>query len=221
MHSTLVTSHRNFIRAALVAFGLACSAGVSAAAVDSGPTDTVKGRAPTATPTYVNTSRPGQPPVDGETVTVTPGFNDVDHDDEYEIKYVWKRNGDDIAGETTESYTLTPADIGATLTVEVMPSTDPTITDPHLAEAPGIATITTGTTASDKPISVAIYKGGTLLVGNPIVGDVLEAVPTCLTTCSTSLTYTWTADAQGVGTNSANYTVTKDDQKKVIIVSVE
>lgn len=217
----MVSANRNLFRVVFVALGFSYVMAAAAASVDSAPTDTVKGRAPTAAPTYENTTRPGQPAIDGDTVVVTSGFDDADGDAEFNTEYVWKRDGSPIAGATAESYTLAPADIGAVLTVEVTPATDPAITDPYQASSPSIATIDTATETSDRPISVAIHKNGAPLVGNPIVGDVLQAVPTCIGTCASDLTYAWDAGSQVVGTNSANYTVTKDDQKKAIKVSVE
>jgi hypothetical protein len=188
-----------------------------ASAVDSAATDPVHGRAPTVTPTFENTSRPGLAPVDGETVTITPVFADQDGDVEDAITYIWKRGGSVITGVTSDSYTLTSADLGTTLTVEVTPSTDASITEPAIGSME-VVTIVAGATAGNQPTVIDIFKNGSLLAGNPIVDDVLTATPTCVATCDPSLVYTWKVDGIDAGTG-LTYTVLKGDQKKAITVS--
>ena len=82
-----------------------------------------------------------------------------------------------------------------------------------------VATITVSSVAGDKPISMAIHRGGAVLTTQPIVGDTLTAVPTCAAACDPNLVYSWTVGGTAAGTSANTYVVTKDDQKKVIAVS--
>ena len=213
-HSTSF-SRNHLAVALLLTLGLGGSA--SAATISSDPTDSVIGRVPVVAPTIANQTRPGEAPVDGEVVIVTPNFTDVDGDAD-ESTYVWKRDGSPISGASSTTYTLTPEDLGATLSVEVTPLTDSAITEPYEGDMVAVE-ITAGTVAGGKPMSIAIHKGGAPLSGSPIVNDTLTAVPTCATTCDNNLVYTWTVGGVTVSESSANYVVKKEDQKKVIVVS--
>jgi hypothetical protein len=207
---------RSHLAAAMfLAVGLVGSA--SAATISSDPTDTVIGRAPVVAPTIANQTRPGEPPVDGEIVVVTPNFTDLDGDADRST-YVWKRDGALISGASSTTYTLTPADLGTTLSVEVTPVTDSAITEPFEGDMVAVE-IAAGDVAGGKPLSIAIHSGGAPVDGSPIVGDTLTAVPTCATTCDSNLVYTWTVGGVTVSESSANYVVKKEDQKKAIVVS--
>lgn len=211
-------NRKKLVSAMTIALGLTLHAGwASAADVSSAPTDTVIGRAPVVAPTIANQSRPGQPPVNGEVVAVTSGFSDADQDTE-QTTYVWKRGATVISGATTSTYTLVAADLGQTLTAEVTPETDATITEPAVGTMVPV-TIVAATVAGNKPLSIAIHRSGSLLTGAPIVGDSLTAVPTCVTTCDPDLVYSWTVGGTSAGGSSDTYVVTKDDQKKAIVVS--
>lgn len=150
-------------------------------------------------------------------MTITPVFADVDGDTEQAITYVWKRAGTVISNATSESYTLVPADVGVILTAEVTPTTDPLITEPAVGTMVQVSIIT-GTIAGTQPTTIEIWKSGALLVGNPIVDDVLTATPICVATCDPGIVYTWKVDGVDAGTG-ATYTVLKGDQKKVITVT--
>lgn len=221
--------------------------GVSGAvmAVTSAPTATVKGHVPSysgAGVIFHDNNSNGVADI-GDTITAAgSGFADPDLDDEAPATYIWSREGAVVTGVTGATYTLGLADLGKKITVEAVPTTDSTITDPFQGTAVaattggaidggtgggGTVTVTLATT----PLSVVIVDaGGTQVTGNPLVGDVVSAKTTCAdgsVDCA-GLTYQWhieTAAGSGSYSNipgavSKDYTVVKGDQKRRLQVIV-
>lgn len=190
-------------------FGM--TADVLAATATSTPTATVTGHAPTLTAGDIKyTDNNGDGVLDaGDTVLVDTAhdftFTDADGDTETARTYSWKVDGHEVA--TSDTYIIDAGDLGKTITLDVTPHTDASITDP----ADGVAVTAThdGGQAGGLPIasgqdvvSVAI-TGGTGTSGAPIVGDTLTATPACAGgTCGAGITYKWQVE-DGVG--SGNY----------------
>ncbi len=127
--------------------------------------------------------------------------------------YQWAAGGTDIGGATNNTYTLTAAEEGDTITVTVS-YTD----DDGFAEA-----VTSAATAAIDPApvnsdgSVSISSDGTLLVGDTLTANVTD---TNGTTGST-FTYQWEADGSDIsGANAQNYVLTTAEAGSVITVNV-
>lgn len=219
-------------------FGMTADA--LAATATSTATVAVTGHAPVLTAGDITfTDNNGNGALDiGDTVLIDAGhdfaFTDADGDTETTRTYNWKADGVDT-GETGATYTITAADLGKTITLEVTPHTDASITEP----ADGVAVTAThdgGKTGGlpvaggDDVVSVAI-SGGTGTNGAPIVNDTLTATPACASgnACPAGITYKWQVeDAVGSGTytdiagaTNSTWTVTKTTQKRKIQVVVE
>lgn len=217
-----------------VAMGFVFSAS-AVAAVTSAPTATVKGRVPVMTTpemNYVDADSNGILNV-GDTLSAVEGtFSDLDGDTAIAPRIVWRRDGTEVGSAVT--YALTAADKGATITLEMHPRTDTSITDP----AEGLAVVSSGGTADpDGDGDIDVPGDGTVLavtvtgyVDNaPQVGSALTATPVCEGGACTNETYQWqieTAESSGVYIDIASatqptYTPVKDDQKRMIRVVVD
>lgn len=214
-------------------------------ALTSSPTGTVKGKLPSyAEADVIFTDKNSNGVADvGDTIQAAGrGFVDPDMDDEAPATFTWYREGNVITGETGDTYTLTPDDLGKKITVKAIPTTNPDITDPY----EGVAVVATkggaldGSTNGDgtvdvtpatTPLAVVIVEtNGAAVTGNPLVGDVVTAKTTCAdgsVDCA-GLTYQWqleTAAGSGTyaditGAKSKDYTVLKGDQKRKLQVIV-
>lgn len=192
-------------------------------ALDSLPTMSVEGRAPMLTNlTVENTSRAGERPAEGDVVGVSGyDFDDFDGDDEVlngpdATSYQWLLDGTPITGAADRQYTVLDTDAGKSLSVQVTPKTDPSVTDPFVGLPVVSSAFAVG--ESTQPTSIEIHNAAGLLTGRPVVSEVLTATPICPAVCDPALEFTWKVDGVDVGTANT-YTPTKDDQKKVITVS--
>ncbi|HCR3448525.1 TPA: hypothetical protein ON570_002114 [Citrobacter werkmanii] len=107
---------------------------VQAAEVFSTPSQLVTGHAPTLVAgqlTVDDVNGNGQID-DGDTFKIDPAhdftFADSDGDTSLANTYSWKINGTEVG--TADTYTIKTADLGKTLSLDVTPHTDPTITVP-------------------------------------------------------------------------------------------
>lgn len=202
-------------------------AGSAWAVVTSTPTANVVGRAPVITQsTIVSDDANGNGLIDaGDTLSISvPGtFSDADGDVAIPATYQWRADGVEIAGATTNTYTITADDLGKVITVEVTPHTDPDITDPAvgLEVASNALTVIAGGTVTAVTVSGEVG-------GFPQVDSALTATATCAGGACTGLTYQWQIET-GVGSDTytdisgatANtYTPVRTDQRLRIQVVV-
>lgn len=215
-------------------FGMTADA--LAATATSTATVAVTGHAPTLTAGDIMfTDANGNGALDvGDTLLIDAAhdfnFTDADGDAEVTRTYSWKADGVEVG--TSATYVVQAGDLGKTITLDVMPHTDSTITDP--SDGAAVTATHDGGKAgglpvagSDDVVSVAI-TGGTGTNGAPIVNDTLTATPACAGgTCPAGITYKWQVeDAVGSGvytditgaTNSTWQVTTTTQKRKVQVV---
>ena len=126
----------------------AAATGKSPGAAAESPEVTIENRAPSIIGLTILSSAANEVYL-GVVLSASYGFQDPDGDDEGVSTYQWQRNGNPIGGATTQSYTVTGADIGNTLAVQVTPKDNvvpaqfgtPVVSDPvtvALASSTGV-----------------------------------------------------------------------------------
>ncbi|MGO4552552.1 ZirU family protein [Lysobacter sp. 2RAF19] len=238
------TSNNSLRRTLLATFlGLSLSGLAFAQTVVTSPeTDSVKGHAPIVATATINVtpSGAGGQVLAGDVLTANFVVTDPDSDTidtaATSATVQWTVDGTNVGAPGAMTYTVQAADAGKVITYTLIPHTDPGVTDPYQ----GVLTIaanvgTDGSGGGTGPggggeinpadptalLSVAVTP-----TGNPLVGTVLTATPTCVATCGAGITYQWqieTAAGSGTytdisGATGATYTPIKDDQKKKIKV---
>jgi hypothetical protein len=125
--------------------------------------------------------------------------------------YQWLRNGTNISGATSQTYTLISADVGNPITVSVL------------------ATNSAGTAASalvSNPTANVTNPGGLVasctvsISGTAEAGAALTASATGCTNSPTSYAYAWSSGGSPVGTNSSTYTLAESDVGNTITVAI-
>lgn len=105
---------------------------LAAMAMNSAPTESVKGRKPIATD--VTLSLPVQP-ITGDTLRVSARFSDPDGDTESGSLIMWYHDdGSVISDATGKEYEIRPEDAGKRIQAGYTPATSPEITDPYLGD---------------------------------------------------------------------------------------
>lgn len=156
-----------------------------------------EGEVAPGSPTVVGTARVGS------TLTAAPGT----WPEGTTLAYQWLRNGEPIAGATEETYSPRPGDAGDQLSVQVA-GTRPGYQTVN--ETSPEVTVAKGTLTATKP----------RILGKPIVGRALTAVPGRWTT-GTRLTYRWYASGKAIrGANSMTLRLTKKLKGKRIVLKV-
>jgi poly(beta-D-mannuronate) lyase len=125
------------------------------------------------------------------------------------IAYQWLANGAGIAGATMQSYTLTAAELGATITVNATYSDDEGYAEDATSDPVGpVADVVVNV-----PGTIAI--SGTLLVGEALTANVDDA-----NGASGAISYQWQSDgADIVGATTDTYTLTSAEKGTVISVT--
>lgn len=125
------------------------------------------------------------------------------------LGYQWLKNGSPVSGATKASYTLTPADLGATMSVRVIGSKSG-------------YTPTAKTSASTVKVSVGALTAATPKIGGtPKVGRTLTAKPGIWKPAGASLTYKWYRGSKAIsGATRSTYILIKADKGKKIRVKV-
>ena len=143
--------------------------------------------------------------------TLTAGNTLADADGLGALSYQWKADDTNIAGATSSTYTLTQAEVGKTITVEVSytdgQGTPETVTSVATAAVANENDNPTGAVT----ISGTATQGETLTAGNTLAdADGLGA-----------LSYQWKADDTNIaGATSSTYTLTQAEVGKTITVEV-
>lgn len=152
-------------------------------------------------PAIMNLSAPSVTgrPIVGETLTATPGTWSVDG---VQASWQWLRNGDPIAGATSDAYTAVAADVGASISVRQQVTKAGF--DPGAATSAGVGPVVPGT------MTVA---GAPSISGAPLVGSTLQSTPGGFTPGGGSIGYQWLRNGAPIpGAVGASYGVTTADR---------
>ena len=149
----------------------------------------------------------------GETLTVdTSGITDADGLSGVSYAYQWRRDGADITGANSMTYTLAVADAGAAISVEV------SFTDGGSFDEVLTSDATTTVAAANNPAT-----GAPTISGTAQVGQTLTAATSGISDADGlgTFSYQWKADGADIsGATSATYTLTSNEQGKMITVTV-
>lgn len=234
---------RNLLnRACLAALVIGFSASAAAqTSLESSPTLTAQGVAPTATGVYIthnDANSNGFADV-GETLTVNHDFSDADGDTLIAPTIEWLSGATPVGTGTT--YQIQSTDVGNPIKVTYIARTDANITDPAASSlydssihhgGNGIGVITPGTNFSIAAVNITGMTGnrpliGSLLTANAVCEDGAQATVAC-----GQLSYQWYSQVNGTGAwteianaTSQTYTPVSDaltggDQKDAIKVKV-
>ena len=182
---------------------------------DQGTTETLTSE-PTSAVANVNDNPTGSVTIDGVTTentiltAVTSSIGDVDGLGDF--TYQWKRDGSDISGETSSTYTLVQADVGNEITVTVT-YTDGQGTTENVTSAPTSAVAN----VNDDP------TGSVTISGTAAQNETLTAITTTIGDVDGlgDFTYQWKRDGSDItGATNSTYTLTNDDVGKKISVTV-
>ena len=152
----------------------------------------------------------------GETLTAdTTGIEDADGLTNVSYSYQWLADDTEVAGATSDTYTLVAADVGKTIKVRV------SFTDDRNHQE----TLTSAATAAvaSRPNSPA--TGAPTISGTAQVGETLTASTTGIADAdgltNVSFSYQWLADDTEIaGATRGSYTLVADDEGKAIKVRV-
>ncbi|QXT63617.1 DUF4430 domain-containing protein [Tessaracoccus palaemonis] len=174
--------------------------GYTTATVESDPTEAVApGDLQPAVPTISGTAQVGK------TLTATAGTWQPAG---VSVSYQWYRSGQEIAGATKSTYTLTADDQRATLTVHTTGSLD------------GYTTVSRYSDKTAKVVAGTLTKGAASISGTAQVGKTLTAKPGTWTT-GTKLTYQWFRDGKAIlGATKSTFALTKYSLGKTLTVHV-
>ena len=172
-------------------------------------------------PAAANTPATGAPIISGtaqvgETLTVdTSGIDDADGMSGAVFSYQWLANGADVAGATSDTYTLVDADVGKAIKVRVI------FTDNRSHQE----TLTSAATAAVEPRPNSLATGAPSISGTVRVGETLTADTSGIDDADgmsgAVFSYQWLANGADVaGATSDTYTLVDDDAGKTIKVRV-
>ncbi|MCV2874625.1 tandem-95 repeat protein, partial [Rhodobacteraceae bacterium XHP0102] len=160
--------------------------------------------APVGNVTISGTPKEGQTLIANNTLADADGLGT--------LAYTWKAGGVAIVGATASTYTLTQAEVGKAITVEI-----------SYTDREG----TLETIASTATVTVAnvndIPTGEVTITGTASEGDVLTANTSALVDADGlgTLSYQWKANGSDIaGATDSTYTLTQDEVGKVITVAV-
>lgn len=143
----------------------------------------------------------------GETLTANPGT----WESTSALDYQWKRNGRNISGETSETYTLSNEDRLSRLSVVVTGKSGTGNLKPELSiESDRSGVLPKGVLSTDTPS----------ITGDLAVGETLS-VSKGVWTLATQFSYQWLRNGQAIsGADADRYKLTADDEGEKISVSV-
>ena len=152
----------------------------------------------------------------GETLTAeTSAIADADGLDNVGYSYQWLANGADIAGATSDTYTLVDADLDKAVKVRVI------FTD----NADNEETLTSEATAAVEPRPNSPATGAPTISGTVRVGETLTAETSAIADAdgldNVGYSYQWLANGADIaGATSSTYTLVDDDAGLTIKVKV-
>ncbi len=173
----------------------------SVTSTDTGPVTNINDD-PTGTVTISGTAEEDQ--------ILTASHNLADEDGMDAVDYQWKRNGSDITGETTDTYTLTQADVGQAISVTVNytdnQGTVESVTSTDTVQVENINDDPTGTvTISGTPTEDQVLTAGHTLADEDGLG---------------TISWQWNRDAAAIdGATESTYTLTQLDVGQAISVT--
>ncbi|MYM56842.1 S8 family serine peptidase [Thalassovita mangrovi] len=185
---------------------------VTASYTDGGGTAESVTSAATAAVTNVNDAPTGSVSISGiatEDQVLTASNTLADEDGLGTVSYQWQRDGGNISGATSATYTLTQADVGAAITVRA------SYTDGQgTAESVTSAATAAVTNVNDAPtgvvsISGSVTEGGMLTASNTLADE--DGLGT--------ISYQWQRDGGNIsGATGGTYTLTQADVGAAITV---
>ena len=170
-----------------------------------------------------NSPATGQPTISGtaqmgETLTAdTSSIADEDGLDDVSFSYQWLADGTDITGATGNTYTLTDADEGKAIKVQVS-FTDDAGNDETLTSAATDAV--SAATQPNNPATGAPTVSGTAQVGETLTADT-SGIADADGLDNAAFTYQWLADDDAIaGATGSTHTLADADEGKAIKVQV-
>jgi uncharacterized protein (UPF0303 family) len=185
---------------------------VDALYLDGGGTNERVGSAGVGPINNLNDAPTGSVTISGtptEDSTLTAANTLADEDGLGTITYQWQRNGSDITGETGATYTLTQADVGATITVDALyldgGGTNERVSSAGVGPINNLNDSHTGTVT----IGGTPMEGSTLIAANTLVDeDGLGAI-----------SYQWQRNGSDIaGETGSTYTLTQSDVNSTVTV---
>ncbi|PHO03709.1 hypothetical protein CSC82_12735 [Rhodobacteraceae bacterium 4F10] len=148
-------------------------------------------------------------PTEGQTLTAVSTL--ADGDGLGAFNYQWMRDGDEIEGGTSETYTLGQEDVGAAMSVRIS----------YTDQQGVLERVTSTATASVSNINDA-PTGAAAIVGTAAENEILTAVSTIEDEDGLGdLSYQWLRSGQDItDATNANYTLGQDDVGAVISVRI-
>ncbi len=169
----------------------------------------------TITVTSVNEPPEGLPiiegaPIQGQTLTAnTSGISDPDGLGTF--SYQWYANGSTVTGATTNSYTLTQAEVDKLITVKVSYTDSGSTPESLISDAVGPVT-----DVNNSPVGLPVIEG------TSTQGQTLSTITSGISDADGlgTFSYQWRADGANISANAPSYTLTQAEVGKLITVTV-
>ena len=127
------------------------------------------------------------------------------------LSYQWSRDGSPIGGATSGTYTLTQADVGSEITVEVSYTDGEGTFESATSAATSAVTNVNDNPTGDVTLIAAVTEGEILNANNLLADE--DGLG--------SLSYQWSRDGSPIdGATASTYTLVQDDVGAVIAVTV-
>ena len=149
--------------------------------------------------------------LEGATLTADPGTWDPSTVTPV-FSYQWVADGANIAGATSQTYTLTSAEVGKTVSVKVTASANGF--DSGTATSTGVGPI-------DEPQGEIVVTGGPSIAGKDVVGETLSLNPGSVTPGDATIAVQWFRDGTAItGATARTYRLVAADEDALITARV-